>query len=287
MPRAPRHRPRSSPASPAPRAFGSAAIDGMSPGSTWPPGKTSAPPAKPIPPARSTSSSSSPLLVSRSITTVAAGVRWQWIWYRASPHSRLRGAKCQAPAGERRWEQPKRSAWLAGLSLFSGWRLYLCVFATGPGDAARLHALAIAGADQARDVLRTHPAPCRMRQPRQKRPKPSLQIASPALVHHHRAPFRSAHTDTGLNDDSTRFLQSAKVSFIGHRRLTGFGLAHAAETLSVDTRFSARPCRQRAHHARPSMSVPPPPTSALRTPAMGLAAVPRICRTASITLLRP
>ena len=50
----------------------------------------------------------------------------------------------------------------------------------------RLHALAITGTDQTSNILRTHPAPRRMRQPRQERLKPSLQIASPALVHRHR-----------------------------------------------------------------------------------------------------
>ena len=48
-----------------------------------------------------------------------------------------------------------------------------------------LYALAITRADQPGNVLRTHPTPRRMRQPCQERLQPSLQIASPALIHHH------------------------------------------------------------------------------------------------------
>lgn len=50
----------------------------------------------------------------------------------------------------------------------------------------RLHALAVARADQTGDVERAHPPPRWMRKPRKKRLKPPPQIAPPAFVHHHR-----------------------------------------------------------------------------------------------------
>src|SRR3712207_8223504 len=47
--------------------------------------------------------------------------------------------------------------------------------------------------------------------PCQKRLKPSLQIVPLGRVHHHCRSNPSAHTDTGINDDSSRFHQPAKV----------------------------------------------------------------------------
>src|SRR5215216_2692230 len=75
----------------------------------------------------------------------------------------------------------------------------------------RLYALTVTWPDQTGNIERAHPAPRGMRKPCQKRLKPSLQIVPPVRVHHHCRSNPSAHTDTGINDDSSRFHQPAKV----------------------------------------------------------------------------
>jgi hypothetical protein len=75
----------------------------------------------------------------------------------------------------------------------------------------RLYALTVTWPDQTGNIERAHPAPRGMRKPCQKRLKPSLQIVPPGRVHHHCRSNPAAHTDTGINDDSSRFHQPAKV----------------------------------------------------------------------------